>query len=132
MGAPVQSQIVFEGRSSTSWSACRSRGGSLELACPACGRAGAPARCAFCGVARQAGAYSVERVLAQGPHGRVYRAHARDGSVLALKELQFASVPENAPPPFTKAEQPLITQLEIKAVVDSHQTPAPSSSWGEL
>ena len=44
-------------------------------------------------MAREAGGYAVERVLAQGPHGRVYRAHARDGSVVALKELQFASVP---------------------------------------
>jgi serine/threonine protein kinase len=44
-------------------------------------------------VARLAGGYRVERVLAQGPHGRVYRAQAADGSVLALKELQFASVP---------------------------------------
>ena len=50
-------------------------------------------RCAFCGVAREVRGYRVERVLAQGPHGRVYRAHAPDGSVVALKELQFASVP---------------------------------------
>jgi serine/threonine protein kinase len=32
-------------------------------------------------------------VLAQGPHGRVYRAQAPEGAVVALKELQFASVP---------------------------------------
>ena len=50
-------------------------------------------RCVFCGVAREVRGYRVERVLAQGPHGRVYRAHAQDGSVVALKELQFASVP---------------------------------------
>ncbi|HWE25721.1 MAG TPA: serine/threonine-protein kinase, partial [Myxococcales bacterium] len=50
-------------------------------------------RCVFCGVAREVRGYRVERVLAQGPHGRVYRAHAPDGSVVALKELQFASVP---------------------------------------
>jgi predicted Ser/Thr protein kinase len=65
----------------------------VDATCPGCGRSGAEARCAFCGVARTAGGYRVERVLAQGPHGRVYRAHAADGSVLALKELQFASVP---------------------------------------
>ena len=65
----------------------------MDIACPGCGRAGAETRCAFCGVAREAGGYTVERVLAQGPHGRVYRAHARDGSIVALKELQFASVP---------------------------------------
>ena len=44
-------------------------------------------------MARDAGGYRVERVLAQGPHGRVYRAHAPDGEIVALKELQFASVP---------------------------------------
>jgi len=44
-------------------------------------------------VARDAGGYRVESVLAQGPHGRVYRAHAPDGEIVALKELQFASVP---------------------------------------
>ncbi len=32
-------------------------------------------------------------MLAQTDHGRVYRARAPDGAVVALKELQFASVP---------------------------------------
>jgi len=35
----------------------------------------------------------VERVLAQSPHGRVYRARSSEGATVALKELQFASVP---------------------------------------
>jgi len=35
----------------------------------------------------------VERVLAQSPHGRVYRARSPEGATVALKELQFASVP---------------------------------------
>jgi predicted Ser/Thr protein kinase len=65
----------------------------LDAACPGCSRRGDERRCAFCGVARMAGDYRVERVLAQGPHGRVYRAHAPDGEIVALKELQFASVP---------------------------------------
>ena len=65
----------------------------MQLACPGCGRSGDDLRCVFCGVAREVRGYRVERVLAQGPHGRVYRAHAQDGSVVALKELQFASVP---------------------------------------
>jgi serine/threonine protein kinase len=50
-------------------------------------------RCVFCGVARDVRGYRIEGVLAQGPHGRVYRAYAPDGSIVALKELQFASVP---------------------------------------
>jgi predicted Ser/Thr protein kinase len=60
--------------------------------CAGCGRSGSDARCAFCGVARAPGGYKVERVLAQGPHGRVYRACGQ-GEAVALKELQFASVP---------------------------------------
>ncbi len=65
----------------------------MEAACPGCGRAGAEPRCTFCGVARVAGGYRVERILGQGANGRVYRATATDGAVIALKELQFATVP---------------------------------------
>ncbi len=36
----------------------------------------------------------MERVLAQGPHGRVYRARDGAGQPIALKELQFAAVPD--------------------------------------
>src|SRR5258705_1216765 len=61
--------------------------------CAGCGRAGSDPRCGFCGVASAPGGYAVERVLAQSPHGRVYRARAPDGSIVALKELQFVSVP---------------------------------------
>jgi len=65
----------------------------LDAACPGCSRRGDERRCAFCGVTRNAGGYLVDRVLAQGPHGRVYRAQAPDGEIVALKELQFAQVP---------------------------------------
>ena len=62
-------------------------------ACAGCGRSGREPRCAFCGVASAPGGYVVERVLAQSPHGRVYRARSPEGATVALKELQFASVP---------------------------------------
>src|SRR6266436_5660504 len=61
--------------------------------CAGCSRPGSEPRCSFCGVARAPGGYEVVRVLAQTDHGRVYRARAPDGAVVALKELQFASVP---------------------------------------
>ena len=61
--------------------------------CAGCGRAGTDSRCAFCGVAFAPRGYVVEKVLAQTDHGRVYRARAPDGTIVALKELQFASVP---------------------------------------
>jgi len=62
-------------------------------ACAGCGRAGTDSRCAFCGVALAPRGYAVEKVLAQTDHGRVYRARSPDGAIVALKELQFASVP---------------------------------------
>lgn len=65
----------------------------MQSVCPGCSRSGSAARCAFCGVALSAGGYRVERILGQGANGRVYRANAPDGSVIALKELQFATVP---------------------------------------
>src|SRR5216684_1914163 len=67
--------------------------GDMQAVCPGCGRAGAEPRCSFCGVSRVAGGYHVERILGQGANGRVYRATAPDGAVIALKELQFATVP---------------------------------------
>jgi len=45
-------------------------------------------------VAIAPGGYRVEQILSQGPHGRVYRARTAQGQVVALKELQFAAVPE--------------------------------------
>src|SRR6266481_5152164 len=61
--------------------------------CAGCARPGSEPRCSFCGVARAPGGYEVIRVLAQSPHGRVYRARSPEGAIVALKELQFASVP---------------------------------------
>ncbi|HKC60286.1 MAG TPA: serine/threonine-protein kinase [Myxococcales bacterium] len=65
----------------------------VPSACPGCGRPGSAARCGFCGVSFSAGPYRVERILGQGASGRVYRAVAPDGTVIALKELQFSTVP---------------------------------------
>jgi len=65
----------------------------VPSACPGCGRPGSASRCSFCGVSLSAGGYRVERILGQGASGRVYRATSPDGSVIALKELQFATVP---------------------------------------
>ena len=65
----------------------------MPTPCPGCSRSGTEPRCTFCGVARTAGGYRVDRILGQGASGRVYRATAPDGAVVALKELQFATVP---------------------------------------
>jgi serine/threonine-protein kinase len=65
---------------------------SDDVRCVGCGEAAA-SRCPHCGVAQRAGGYTVERVLAQGPHARVYAAHDDAGRLVALKEMQFATVP---------------------------------------
>jgi hypothetical protein len=61
--------------------------------CVACAQPVRAGRCEFCGVAVAPGGFKVESVLAQSPHGRVYRARDAAGTPVALKELQFAAVP---------------------------------------
>jgi len=61
--------------------------------CPGCGETTAGSRCPQCGVAVRAGAYTIERILAQGPHARVYVASDTAGQRVALKEMQFITVP---------------------------------------
>lgn len=66
---------------------------SSEAVCVGCGAALSASRCPQCGVAQTAGGYVVERVVAEGPHSRVYLAHDVGGRNVALKELQFSTVP---------------------------------------
>jgi hypothetical protein len=61
--------------------------------CAGCGQPTDVVRCPLCGVAQQVGSYVVERVLAQGPHARVYVARDASGRLVALKEIQFSTVP---------------------------------------
>jgi Protein kinase domain len=64
-----------------------------DARCVGCAEPTTASRCPHCGVALRAGGYTVERVLAQGPHARVYVAADSGGNRVALKELQFATVP---------------------------------------
>jgi serine/threonine protein kinase len=64
--------------------------------CVACSKLVDADRCSWCGVALAPGGFIVERVLAQGPQGRVYQARDQAGGAVALKELQFAAVPDAA------------------------------------
>src|ERR1022692_1714344 len=47
-------------------------------------------------------------------------------AAVLLASRQLFSVPEDTPPPQARAEFPMITQLEIVELVDSHHTPPPS------
>ncbi len=66
---------------------------AMETPCVGCGAALSASRCPQCGAAQAPGGYVVERVLAEGPHSRVYLAHDAAGRAVALKELQFSTVP---------------------------------------
>ena len=62
--------------------------------CLGCG-GNAPAEpCATCGARRAIGQYQVTAILAQRPHGRTYRATARDGREMVIKEVVFARAPD--------------------------------------
>jgi hypothetical protein len=61
--------------------------------CPACSDVVRDTRCANCGAAVRAGGYAIEAVLVHNAHGRMYRAHDADGTVVALKELAFVRQP---------------------------------------
>ncbi|HYX92671.1 MAG TPA: serine/threonine-protein kinase, partial [Myxococcaceae bacterium] len=61
--------------------------------CIGCGKSTSADRCEWCGVARAVEGFTTTRVLAQGTHGRVYAAMDSAGQNVALKELQFVSVP---------------------------------------
>jgi len=65
----------------------------IETPCVGCGAVLSASRCPHCGVAQAPGGYPVEQVLAESPHSRVYLARDPAGRPVALKELQFSTVP---------------------------------------
>jgi len=61
--------------------------------CPACHDLVPGARCEACGAALRPGGYTVERLLVENAHGRMYVARDADGTQVALKELAFVQSP---------------------------------------
>ena len=51
-------------------------------------------RCSHCGAASEVGRYRIVRMIAQGPHGRMYLAVDAAGNRVALKELVLTQVPD--------------------------------------
>jgi len=61
--------------------------------CPACDDVVRGDQCATCGAVVRVGGYTIERVLVQNTHGRMYVARDVDGRRVALKELAFVQAP---------------------------------------
>lgn len=67
---------------------------ATDAGCVQCSAPIAGERCASCGIACAPGGYRVEKVIARGPHSRVYLAADERGARVAVKELLFAVVPD--------------------------------------
>jgi len=85
-------------------------------ACPGCGRMAAvqqgPLRCNHCGVALEPGGFRVLDVLVSTDRGRLYLAESPEGTKVALKELVFAHVPDQAQVASFEREGRLLRQLD--------------------
>jgi hypothetical protein len=79
--------------------------------CPVCGTESTESRCEHCGAARAPGGLKVLRVLAQGPHSRLYLAEDDQGARVAVKEILFSQVPEVARIEAFEREAQLLSQL---------------------
>lgn len=84
--------------------------------CFACGVPADSHRCAHCGVARTAGPFTIQRVIAQSPHGRMYAAVDADGKQVALKELMFTLVPSAEQVDAFEREAKLLAALAHPAI----------------
>jgi hypothetical protein len=62
--------------------------------CPGCHRPLHAVRCADCGAASEAGAYRIEKVLGTAADRRTYLARDRQGTLVTLKEVALATVPD--------------------------------------
>ncbi len=79
--------------------------------CPACGAESSESRCDHCGAARAPGGLKALKVLAQGPHSRLYLAEDEQGARVAVKEILFSQVPEVARLEAFEREAQLLGQL---------------------
>lgn len=101
------------------------RGESAAAACVGCHAEATEPRCAHCGAAVRAGAFRVERLIAQGPHSRVYLAEDAGGRKVALKELTFSLVPGTEQLDAFEREAAILRQL------DHPRVPALVASFSE-
>jgi serine/threonine protein kinase len=84
--------------------------------CPACDDIVRGDSCASCGAAVRAGGYTIERVLVQNAHGRMYVARDADGTQVALKELAFVQAPNADAHAAFEREARMLRALEHSAI----------------
>lgn len=95
-----------------------------EERCPGCGATADAARCGHCGAARRVNGYRIRRLIAQGPHSRIYEAVGPDHQKVALKELVFALVPDVTQLEAFEREAEILKTLDhprIPKFIDSFQ-----------
>ncbi|MEO8842457.1 MAG: protein kinase [Kofleriaceae bacterium] len=68
--------------------------GAAGTFCAACDDVVRADQCESCGACVRAGGYTIERVLVQHSHGRMYVARDADRTKVALKELAFVHAPD--------------------------------------
>jgi hypothetical protein len=68
--------------------------GAAGTFCPACDDVVRGDQCESCGASVRAGGYTIERVIVQHAHGRMYVARDADRTKVALKELAFVQAPD--------------------------------------
>ena len=68
--------------------------GAAGTFCPACDDVVRADQCESCGACVRAGGYTIERVVVQHAHGRMYVARDADRTKVALKELAFVQAPD--------------------------------------
>src|SRR5438105_12719275 len=86
------------------------------MSCPVCLAENSGGRCDSCGAASQPGGFTVESLLSQTLHGRVYAARAPGGERIALKELVFALAPDAQTIDAFEREARVLSQLEHPAI----------------
>jgi len=86
------------------------------MSCPVCLAENSGGRCDSCGAASQPGGFTVESLLSQTLHGRVYAARAPGGERVALKELVFALAPDAQTIDHFEREARVLAGLEHPAI----------------
>ena len=90
--------------------------GAAGTFCPACDDVVVGDQCETCGASVRAGGYTIDRVIVQHAHGRMYVARDADGTRVALKELAFVQKPDADAHAAFEREARMLRALEHPAI----------------